>query len=59
VRSFGSLVRMELAHGAVATAAKRAKATLLQRLARRGAGARPDVYVQQWLGAGAGPHARL
>ena len=59
MRSFGSLVRMELAQGAVATAAKRAKATLLQRLARRGAEWRPDAYVRQWLGVDGGPSARL
>jgi hypothetical protein len=55
----GSLGRMELAMGTVATAAARAKATLLQRLARRGGQEHLDAYVQQWLGTDGGPTARL
>ncbi len=47
---------MELAMGAVATAAGRAKATLLQRLARRASEEHRDAYVMQWLGV---PTARL
>ena len=56
---YHSLGRMELAMGTVATAAARAKTTLLQRLARRGGTEHLDAYVQQWLSADGGPTARL
>ena len=55
-----SLARMELAFGAVSTVAQRAKATLLERLARRAGGEEPNAYVQQWINDGDdGPRARL
>lgn len=55
-----SLMRMELAGGVVATAATRAKVTLLQRLARTSSKNQMDVYVRQWLDNGHQRHvARL